>query len=73
MDFDTGVDVVKDVVATTPESYISKAIETASNLKLRNMISRKIETGKRAIFMCQDVIVEYENLLVSLATPSKIC
>ena len=73
MDADTGVDIVKDVVATTADSYIARAIEIAGNTKLHNMISRKIETAKRAIFMCGDVIAEYEALLVSLATSSKIC
>ena len=66
MDTDTGVDIVKDCVVRSTEEYITRAIEIANNGKLRAMISRKIESGKKAIFMEDNCIKEYENFFKKL-------
>jgi predicted O-linked N-acetylglucosamine transferase (SPINDLY family) len=71
MDADTGVDIVKDCVVRSSEEYITRAIEIANNGKLRAMISRKIENGKRAIFMEDACLKEYEKLLITYYNKNK--
>jgi hypothetical protein len=66
MDVDLGVDIVKDCVVLNDDEYIKKSVEIVNNAKLRNMIRRKIEIGKRAIFMEDASINEYESVLKNL-------
>jgi predicted O-linked N-acetylglucosamine transferase (SPINDLY family) len=66
MDDDEHVNIVKDCVASSSQEYIDKAVSITTNVKLRNMISRKIEQGKKAIFSDKKSIADYAELLLSL-------
>jgi protein O-GlcNAc transferase len=59
--------LVDDCIVWNKEDYVAKAVEIASNDKLRHKINRKIEVSKNNIYMDRESVEEWNNILVNLS------